>query len=364
MLEAGDDVGDLVLQELDSQTHTVPDKVLEEGEIIPNISKEQFKDLFDIPDIEDVDVDSDDGDLKGAQEILLDPIDETLIRTSESDIQKRMNNPETSLKPTSSEEQAQKHKKWMNDFVKSVPNSKPQSSTKQATYMKLEKNRSQGHILGWVYVKDLQCIAVKRELGIQYFSSFLRILSLPHYDASALTRIKVINRSGNKLMDEFEKRLRWNKRIGWKNDFYKPRCPERFQLRFTIDKETNEPDHPDNHVEFNGCIYHRILCWPVCCNRYYSCFPLHLNRTDPTTNTGKYKFKYKAPDILKHIPLPKMSQDFLGNMHLWCYDGDTTEAVIVFKDETPNFRIFDSMWIVNLSKNDIAPLVHHDIVFE
>ncbi|MFS7979235.1 hypothetical protein Hanom_Chr10g00925001 [Helianthus anomalus] len=61
------------------------------------------------------------------------------------------------------------------------------------------------------------------------------------------------------------------------------------------------------------------------------------------------------------IRLLKMLHDFLGNMRLWCYDSGTTEAVIVFKDDTPNFRIFDSMWIVNISKKDIARLFHNEI---
>ncbi|MFS8005709.1 hypothetical protein Hanom_Chr13g01240561 [Helianthus anomalus] len=78
--------------------------------------------------------------------------------------------------------------------------------------------------------------------------------------------------------------------------------------------------------------------------------------------------------INKHWPLPsqvqdtrcddsdsilKMPLDFLGNMRLWCYG--ITEAVIVFKDDTPYFHIFDSMWIVNMSKKDIARLFHSEI---
>ncbi|MFS7890346.1 hypothetical protein Hanom_Chr06g00505061 [Helianthus anomalus] len=63
---------------------------------------------------------------------------------------------------------------------------------------------------------------------------------------------------------------------------------------------------------------------------------------------------------MKKIPLMKMPQDFLDNMHLWCYDSDMTEAVIIFCDDTPNFRIFDSMWIVNLLEKDIAKLFHNE----
>ncbi|MFS8023039.1 hypothetical protein Hanom_Chr16g01446741 [Helianthus anomalus] len=64
------------------------------------------------------------------------------------------------------------------------------------------------------------------------------------------------------------------------------------------------------------------------------------------------------------IPLMLMKQIFLENMALWCYDSDTHEAVIVFKDDQDNFRMLDPMWMVNMSATDINKLFRHDIFYE
>ncbi|MFS8001081.1 hypothetical protein Hanom_Chr13g01186011 [Helianthus anomalus] len=64
------------------------------------------------------------------------------------------------------------------------------------------------------------------------------------------------------------------------------------------------------------------------------------------------------------IPLMPVKQDFLGNMALWCYDLDTQEAVIVFKNDEENICMLDPMWIVNMSTTDIDKLFRHDIFYE
>ncbi|MFS7917143.1 hypothetical protein Hanom_Chr03g00185531 [Helianthus anomalus] len=51
-------------------------------------------------------------------------------------------------------------------------------------------------------------------------------------------------------------------------------------------------------------------------------------------------------------------------MALWCYDSDTHESVIVFRNEKENIRILDPMWIVNMSAADIDRLFRHDILYE
>ncbi|MFS7917635.1 hypothetical protein Hanom_Chr03g00191401 [Helianthus anomalus] len=86
--------------------------------------------------------------------------------------------------------------------------------------MQLENDESKGNILSWIYVKDLKCVAIKSEFGMQYFNSVMRILILPHYDVSALARIKMINRTNNPLLNLFERRIRWGKRNAWKNELY------------------------------------------------------------------------------------------------------------------------------------------------
>ncbi|MFS7952107.1 hypothetical protein Hanom_Chr07g00603041 [Helianthus anomalus] len=64
------------------------------------------------------------------------------------------------------------------------------------------------------------------------------------------------------------------------------------------------------------------------------------------------------------IPLMPMKQDFLGNMVVWCYDLETHEAVIVFKNDEDNFRMLDLMWIMNMSAADIKKLLQHDIFYK
>ncbi|MFS8003262.1 hypothetical protein Hanom_Chr13g01211951 [Helianthus anomalus] len=47
----------------------------------------------------------------------------------------------------------------------------------QVDYMKYEKVRPHGKILGWIFIKDIHCMDVKHEHGIQYFRSLLSILT-------------------------------------------------------------------------------------------------------------------------------------------------------------------------------------------
>ncbi|MFS7900080.1 hypothetical protein Hanom_Chr00s093852g01800201 [Helianthus anomalus] len=88
-------------------------------------------------------------------------------------------------------EKERRHAIWRAKYVRRIP--KPQPPPRQVAYMQLENDESKGNILSWIYVKDLKCLAIKRESGMQYLNSILRILVLPHYDVSALARIKMIN---------------------------------------------------------------------------------------------------------------------------------------------------------------------------
>ncbi|KAM0030901.1 hypothetical protein Hdeb2414_s0017g00502451 [Helianthus debilis subsp. tardiflorus] len=169
-----------------------------------------------------------------------------------------------------------------------------------------------------MFVKEIHCVAIKREFGIQYFRSLLSILSLPFYDVAALTKLELINRSNFEGASLFARLMKMNKKSGWKDKSYKPQFPRHQQIKFTL---------------------------------------------DPETNTGRYKLVYEPAKVVEKIPLMPMQQDFLGDMRLWCYDLDTHEAVIVFNDDK-NFRILDPMWLVNMSASDIAKLYRHDIFYE
>ncbi|MFS7911438.1 hypothetical protein Hanom_Chr02g00118091 [Helianthus anomalus] len=73
--------------------------------------------------------------------------------------------------------------------------------------MELEKDRSEGNILIWLFVKDLHCMAVKKEHEIKDLRSLLSILSLPHYDFSTLVCLGVIHRAEDPRVKLFNKKL-------------------------------------------------------------------------------------------------------------------------------------------------------------
>ncbi|KAM0019230.1 hypothetical protein Hdeb2414_s0026g00683131 [Helianthus debilis subsp. tardiflorus] len=170
-----------------------------------------------------------------------------------------------------------------------------------------------------MFVKEIHCMAVKREHDIQYFISRLSILSLPFYDVAALTKQELINRSKYEGATLFARKLKINRRIGWKDELYKPQFPMHQQIKYTL---------------------------------------------DPSTNTARYKLVYQPPKVMDKIPLMLMKQNFLKNMALWCYDSDTHEAIIGFKGHQDNFRMLDPMWIDNMSVADINKRFRHDIFYE
>ncbi|MFS8021737.1 hypothetical protein Hanom_Chr16g01430931 [Helianthus anomalus] len=159
----------------------------------------------------------------------------------------------------------------------------------------------------------------KHEHGIQYFNSLLSSLSLPFYDVAALSKLELINRLKYEGAILFARKIKINQRIGWKDELYKPQFPMYQQIKYTL---------------------------------------------DPSTNTARYKLVYQPARVMDKIPLMPMKQNFLENMALWCYDSDTHEVVIVFKDDQENSRMLDPMWMVNMSAADINKLFRHDIFYE
>ncbi|KAD5802704.1 hypothetical protein E3N88_14064 [Mikania micrantha] len=76
--------------------------------------------------------------------------------------------------------------------------------------------------------------------------------------------------------------------------------------------------------------------------------------------------KWLPPKVMKKIPLRKIRQDFSDNFRWWYYDGRTAEAVIVLCKENTwdSVRIFDPMWLTNLSSEDVKTLYKCQIFFE
>ncbi|MFS7974845.1 hypothetical protein Hanom_Chr10g00873561 [Helianthus anomalus] len=120
----------------------------------------------------------------------------------------------------SSDVPADSFEEWRKNFLSKT--AKPPPSVVQVDYMKYEKVRPQGRIISWMFVKDIHCIFVKREHGIQYFKSLLSILTLPFYDVATLAKLELTNRSNYEGATLFARKLRIKRRKGWKDELYKP----------------------------------------------------------------------------------------------------------------------------------------------
>ncbi|MFS8024918.1 hypothetical protein Hanom_Chr16g01468931 [Helianthus anomalus] len=114
-------------------------------------------------------------------------------------------------------------------------------------------------------------------------------------------------------------KLKINRRIGWKDELYKPKFPIYQQIKYTLDL---------------------------------------------STNTARYKLVYQPEKVMDKIPLMPMKQNLLENMELWFYDSETHEVVIVFIDDQENLCMLDPMWIINMYASDINKLFRHDIFYE
>ncbi|KAJ0875954.1 hypothetical protein HanPSC8_Chr11g0482831 [Helianthus annuus] len=298
------------------QYHPVTGELLEEGEHVTEMSDEQILALTELDDvavsmIDSTPLEQDQTDFSSIDEIFIgsDPERPVYVGKDNAEFANL-----SSDSPTAQENREKTVNEWRADFL--ARNPPPLAPLDQVNYMSLEKNRARGRIISWMFVKDLHCMVVKRENGLQYFRTLLSILSLPYYDVAVLAQLDVINRDEEKMVDLFAKKIRLESRRGWKDPLYKPQFPRYEQIRFTLDRETN---------------------------------------------TARYRLVYDPPKVMKKIPLLKMKTDFLGNFRCWVYDADTGEAVILFRDSQENFRIIDPMWITNMSRSDIIVLKDHEI---
>ncbi|KAF5820815.1 hypothetical protein HanXRQr2_Chr01g0006511 [Helianthus annuus] len=311
--------------------HPITGELLEEGEFISEMTDEQIAILTNLDDVAECLIDAtplvqDQTDFSSIDEIFIssDPerpvyvreddtemnaLDDTFVAEKTAEFENL-----SSDSPSAQESREKTINEWRADFL--ARNPPPLAPLDQANYMMLEKNQARGRIISWMFVKDLHCMVVKRESGLQYFRTLLSILTLPYYDVAVLAQLDVINRAKEYMVDLFAKKLRLERRLGWKDPLYKPQFPRYEQIKFTL---------------------------------------------DPETNTARYRLVYDPPRVMKKIPLLKMKTDFLENFRCWVYDADTGEAVILFRDNSENFRIIDPMWITNMSRSDIIVLKDHEI---
>ncbi|KAF5768953.1 hypothetical protein HanXRQr2_Chr14g0642551 [Helianthus annuus] len=301
--------GDMVLRSEDlalQVCHPVTGEELEEGEIIFELSSEQILASNEMKIVEDDTIDKIPSEpevvnLESLEEIVFkgdgkkstyvhkdgtefNSYDGDRLCENVDEIYEKLKSRVTSAIPIDTFEE------WRKQFLAKFQ--KPAPPPVQVDYLKYQKDRPQGKILSWMFVKDIHCMAVKRENGIQYFNSLLSILTLPFYDVAALAKLKLINRSNFEGATLFARKLRIKRRKGWKDELYKPQFPMHEQIKYAL---------------------------------------------DPDTNTARYKLVYQPVKVMDKIPLMPMKQDVLGNMKLGCYDSDTHEAVIVFKNDEDNF---------------------------
>ena len=187
---------------------------------------------------------------------------------------------------------------------------KPDKAARQLKFFTQPKNSVKGEIVSWKYLEELDCIAVRRSVGVQYFKRVQDLRSLPYWDVRSLVKKKLLGAERNGYIRHFVDQLTYEANTKWKN--YRPQFPERIVK--------------SNELKENGL--------------------------------PKVILKYKAPRVIKRIPFMPMEQNVCHNMRCWCYFPTTGEAVIVLSENGKwrTIKILDPIWLVNMSKSDIEAL--------
>ncbi|KAM0062915.1 hypothetical protein Hdeb2414_s0003g00085061 [Helianthus debilis subsp. tardiflorus] len=233
--------------------HPVTGEVLEEGELVSELSHEQLLALNEMKAIDDAAIDNtlsepENVDIENLDEIVFEgetrkstyvredgtkfnPFDEEWLKDHLDDIDEKLKDRDSTDDATDS------FKEWRKLFLSKVV--KPTPPEAQVDYMRFEKVKPHVKILSWSFVKEIRCVAIKREHGIQYFNSLLSILSLPFYDVAALSKLELINPSKYEGAILFARKIKMNRRIGWKDELYKPQFLMYHQIMCTLDPSTN-----------------------------------------------------------------------------------------------------------------------------
>ncbi|KAJ0579255.1 hypothetical protein HanRHA438_Chr04g0151451 [Helianthus annuus] len=262
---------DLALQVI----HPITSEILEEGEIISDLSHEQLLALNAMKEVDDVTIDQmasepETANVENIEEIVFegetnkstyvcadgmefDPFDEEWMNENREEIDEQLKNRTSSDNPPDSFQERRKR------FLLKVE--KPTPLETQVDFLQFEKVKPHGKILSWMFVKEIHCVTIKREYGIQYFNSMLSILSLPFYDIASLSKLEIINRSNYFGATLFARKIKFERKKGWKDESYKPQFPIYQQIKFTL---------------------------------------------DPLTNTARYKLIYQPKKVMNKIPLMPM----------------------------------------------------------
>ncbi|MFS8005411.1 hypothetical protein Hanom_Chr13g01237051 [Helianthus anomalus] len=170
---------DLALQVI----HPITGKLLEEGEIISDLSNEQLLALNVMKEIDNAEIDRmpsepETADVENIEEIVFegnqkkstyvradgtefDPFNEEWMKEIQEDIDEQLKN------HTSSDNPADAFQEWRRRFLSRVE--RPIAPEAQVDFRQFEKVKPNGRILCWMFVKEIPCVAIKREFSIQYF---------------------------------------------------------------------------------------------------------------------------------------------------------------------------------------------------
>jgi len=200
-------------------------------------------------------------------------------------------NGEELRKTTTEKVPADKRKSWFKDSVPGL---------NFATDLVNVEVRSLDHrLLSWFYDDELERLAVKRFEGVQYFRpSSKTIGSLPKVEFEKLSRMDVINRSGNSYVFGLQKKMREDM------NYFKPR---------------------------KG----RVLI-----------------STDPVTGEQSVRVVHRPVKCEPKILFKKFKRDVLKDVAKWFVDDSTYEAVMVDGNKKELLRVYDSYHFVNLSRED------------
>ncbi|KAI3819500.1 hypothetical protein L1987_13340 [Smallanthus sonchifolius] len=320
----------------------------EEGEIVHCLSNEQIAELFQMnPDeviIEEASVPTTDypssDELEDVDEVEVEDITDQeypkytsvdgddlpsfadlFTQQSDEEVNRIIDNKEDEAGPSTFDidELNERKSQWMEYMAELKKNSKPSPPTKYTKVYRLKGHKSDGRIISWAYFNDLSCYAIKREKGIQYFRYPHDFKTLPAFEVNQLARLKLLYSESSGLSEWFERQLQYEYRKNWVN--FKQQMPTRY---------------------------------------------IHKEKVHPITKKPLIVLKWKPPTIMKKIPLRKMIQDFSDQFKWWYYDGRTGEAVIVLCKEGSweTIRVFDPLWLTNLSEQDVTTLYKCQPFFE
>ncbi|KAI3754649.1 hypothetical protein L1987_54436 [Smallanthus sonchifolius] len=182
--------------------------------------------------------------------------------------------------------------------------------------MKVRGSHEWGKIISWAYFSDLNVYAVKREGGVQYFRYAHELKTLPGFEMNRLACLKLLYAEEGGRSGWLERALKFEYRNKWVN--FKPQRPQRI---------------------------------------------IHKNKINPITKRPKVTLKWQPPTTMKKIQLRKLPQNFSRYFKWWNYDSRTGEAVIVLDkgDDWETIRVYDPMWLTNLSERDVYTLYKRPI---